>query len=333
MFGRQHLHGCLASTSMIGAVRHEFASIPVAKDSDLIAELHSLLEELGVGNEAVPIAGAIPTSECYFATRPINSGGGNASARTLLRESLRSSSARLDQLAIDVLNWQADKRRLAGIVAAPQQRIDQIRQAVAATPHSLRRLEPAANALIRAAAENEKREKRDRLVTRVFLGETSLLGVMTKGTRAIHWQSMPLPPGDEATGIVSIARSVEAAYSACGLEEPPSEISVYGRKQLELLIDRQWLKNNLSDGFRWIEAPSMHSEDIAQACADGYLISDDDEFDFVREYREPLRIHNVVPYKEIAFYVAIACGLALLLMDRWQQTSAQHLALTSSAPK
>lgn len=316
---------------MFGSVRYEYASVTVRDDA--VAEAyHALLDALDVHDEPTPIVAAIPTGECYFATRPINSGGGNASPRTLLRESLRSTTAKLDQLAIDVLNWQADRRPLVSIVAAPLDRIELIRETVDGSKHSLQRLEPAANALISAAVEIERKEKRDRLVTRVFLGDTSLLAVMTKGTQAIHWQSMPLPQGDEGTGIVSIVRSVEAAYSACGLENPPDSVSIYGRRELRLLLDRQWLKQNLPDDFRWLDSPSMKPDQIARACADRFLVGEGDEFDFVREYREPLKLHRVVPYKEIAMYLLAACCLAFVLFDRMKAAESAHTALVSGAP-
>ena len=331
LFGRQHLHGCRVTTTVLGSVRHEYATVALNGD-DVDRALAELLERLDVPADATPIAAAIPTGECYFATRPINSGGGNATPRTLLRESLRSSTAKLDQLAIDVLNWQADRRPLASIVAAPLERIERIREAVAQSHHSLQRLEPAANALIRAAVERERKDRRSQLVTRVFLGESSLLAVMTKGTRAIHWQSTPLPPGDEGTGIVSIVRSVEAAYKACGLESPPVSVCIYGRLELQSLIDQQWLGDNLPVDYRWQDTPSMRPEKIAKACADGFLATDEDEFDFVREHREPLRLHRVVPYKEIAIYLVAACCLAFAMFERMKESESEHMSLLSNAP-
>ena len=335
LFGRQHLHACRATTTLFGSVRYDYACVEVLGDDGDEEALQNafsrLLEEFDVG-EPMPIAGAVPTSECYFATRPINSGGGTASPRTLLRESLRSSSAKLDQLSIDVLNWQPDRRPLVSIVAAPLRRVETIRNVIGSSPHSLQRLEPSANALISSAVENERGERRERLVTRVFLGDGSLLAVMTKGTRAIHWQSMPLPQGDEGTGIVSIVRSVEAAYSACGLDSPPSSVSIYGRKELETLVDRQWLAQNLPDDFRWLEAPSMQPQHIARACADCYLSSEEDEFDFVREFREPMQLRRVVPYKDIALYAIAVLVLFAVLFDRLKRIESQYAAVMSTAP-
>ena len=327
--GRKHLHGCRSSTTVFGTVRHEFASATIEND-DLATALQTLLVQFDLG-EPTPIAAVIPTSECYFATRPINAGGGNASPRTLLRESLRSSAAKLDQLAIDVLNWQADRRSLVGIVAAPLERVESVREAMAATEHPLHRLEPVANVLVHSAADPEKGE-RDRLVTRVFLGEENLLAVMTKGKRAIHWQSAVLPQGDEGTGIVSLVRSVEAAYSACGLEKSPEAVVIHGRPALQSLIDRQWLEQNLPDDYRWVAGPSMSPQDIAQACADYCWIQDAGEFNFVREAKPPVKLRQVVPYKEIALYLLAACCLAFVLYERSAKVQSDYLALQSNAP-
>ena len=328
--GRQHLYGCRSSTTVFGAVRYEHASVTI-EGHDLGAAYRDLLSQFELA-ESTPIAAVIPTSECYFATRPINAGGGNATPRTLLRESLRSSAAKLDQLAIDVLNWKADRRSLVGIVAAPLERVETIREAMAEANHPLKRLEPVANALVHAAVAREKSERRERLVTRVFLGEENLLAVMTKGNRAIHWQSAVLPLGDEGTGIVSLVRSVEAAFSACGLEKSPETVVIHGRPTLRSLIDRQWLAENLPEDYRWVEGPSLTPEEITQACADYCSSRDDDEFNFVRESQPPVLLRQVVPYKEIAMYLVAACCLAFVLWERSADVQSEHVALQSNAP-
>ncbi|MEO1525340.1 MAG: hypothetical protein AAFX06_07880 [Planctomycetota bacterium] len=328
--GRKHLHGCRSSTTVFGAVRHEHASVAI-ENNDLPAAVQALLTQFDL-SEPTPVAAVIPTSECYFATRPINAGGGNASPRTLLRESLRSSAAKLDQLAIDVLNWRADRRSLVGIIAAPLERVEAVRQAVTETEHPLQRLEPVANALVYAAADREKSERRDRLVTRVFLSKENVLAVMCKGNRAIHWQSAVLPQGDEGTGIVSLVRSVEAAYSACGLERSPDTVAIYGRSSLQSLIDRQWLQENLPDDYRWLDGPSLSPEDIAEACADYCSLRDDSEFNFVRQEKPPVALRRIVPYKEIAIYLLAACCLAFVLFERSTNVQSEYLTLQSTAP-
>ena len=90
LFGTNRLHGCRALKTMFGGLRYRRAEVDVI-DNDLDAALPELLKQLGVGNQTLPIAGAIPTDECYFVTRPIASSAASASPRALLRESLRSA--------------------------------------------------------------------------------------------------------------------------------------------------------------------------------------------------------------------------------------------------
>ncbi len=332
LFGAQRLDGCRAIKTMFGSVRYRRASVDLL-DGDLDSALTSLLEQLGVGPLSLPIAAAIPTEECYFATRPIAAGAAKASPRVLLRESLRSSAARLDQMAIDVIHWQPDRRMVAGICAAPIPRIEAIRTAIANSKHSLQRLEPAAACLIGVSPECEGRERRNSLTTRVLLGNTNLLAVMSRGGKPIHWQRLPLPPGDEAMGIVSAIRSLETAANACGLDRTPDTVVIHGRPELQSLTDQNWLTESLEGSFRWVETPTLNGADVAQALADRLLASEDDGFDLVRQHRDPLQLRRVVPYKEIVAYLIAASVLAGVLWMRFDSIQAQQAALVSSAPR
>ena len=330
LFGRDKLNGCRAIRTVFGSVRHQQTNVEIV-NGDVDAALKTLLEQLGAGATKLPIAAAIPTDECYFATRPIAANAANASPRVLLRESLRSNAARLDQMAIDVINWQPDRRQVAGIVAAPIERIELIREVVAATGHSLQRLEPAAACLISVAPECEGRD-RNNLTTRVFLGDHDLLAVMSRGTRAIYWQSSPLPAGDESTGIVSAIRSLETAGGACGLDRKPDNVVIHGRRELMSLIDQQWLKDNVQDDLRWVDTPTVSGDDIAKALADKFLAEDDEGFDFVRQHRDPLQLRRVVPYKEIFAYIAAACFLAGAMWVRLGDLRHQQTSVIANAP-
>lgn len=331
MFGADRLFGCRAVPTLFGSVRHHHATIDIV-DGDITTALAELLRELSAERLALPIAAAIPTEECYFATRPIAANGAKASPRTLLRESLRSSSARLDQMAIDVMYWQPDRRTVAGICAAPTDRVESIREAVSESRHSLRRLEPIASTLVAVAPERDGRDRRSSLITRVFLGRTRLLAVMCRGIRPIHWQSLPLPPGDEAMGIVSAIRSLETAANACGLDRTPDTVVIHGRPELQTLTDRQWLNDSLHSNMRWVDSPMLDGESVARTLADRLLVPEDDGFDLVREHRDPLQLRRMIPYREIVGYVLVACVLAVLLFMRVGTAKTDYVALVSSAP-
>ena len=331
LFKNDRLDACRARQTIFGGVRYEYASVPIQGD-DLAAAMKDVVSQLGGSKVALPIAAAIATDECYFATRPIASGGATASPRVLLRESLRSTSARLDQMSIDVIHWQPDRRTVAGICAAPTERVDAIRAAVADSNHSLQRVEPAASCLIGVSPSHEGRERRNQLTTRVLLGKTSLLAVMSRGAKPIHWQRQPLPAGDEATGIVSAIRSLETAAAACGLDRTPDNVVVHGRSELRALLDNQWLEGNLQGSFRWVDHPTLAAEDVTKALADRLLEGNDEGFDLVREHRDPLQLRRVVPYREIIGYVTAAILLAGVLWTRMDGIESQRMALVASAP-
>jgi hypothetical protein len=61
-------------------------------------------------------------------------------------------------------------------------------------------------------------------------------------------------------------------------------------------------------------------------------MSEDDGFDLVREYRDPLQLSRVVPYKEIAAYILVACVLACVLWMRMGTVRTQYTALVSNSP-
>ncbi|QDT13327.1 hypothetical protein [Planctomycetes bacterium K23_9] len=331
MFARDYLYGCRASRSVFGIVHYQYAKAACA-NNNTDAALADLLNQLNASTSRLPIVAAIPTDECYFATRPTASGAANASPRALLRESLRSSNSQLDKMAIDVINWQPDKRTVAGIVAAPNDRIEAIRESVAATGHSLQRLEPAAACLIGAAPESEGRERRSSLTTRVILGQNRLLAATSRGTLPIYWQSLPLPTGDEATGIVSAIRSLDAASQACGIDRTPDHVVLHGRRELHALMDQQWLEENTGADLRWVESPNFAGQDVAKALADKFLSDDDEGFDFVRQHRDPLQLRRVVPYKEIVAYVMAAAVLFGVLWLRSGKLDHQRTAILASAP-
>ncbi|WP_143544134.1 hypothetical protein [Rhodopirellula sp. MGV] len=315
LFGRQHLYGCRLKDGVWGKAKTAAANVSLHQ-KDLSAAFSELLVGLEIESpSAVQVFAAIPTSECYFATRPVNSGGGNASPRTLLRESLRSTTAKLDQLSIDVLNWQADRRPLVSIVAVSNDRVGEISAAMQRCGVQLRCLRPAASVLI-CAADSARNDRSDRIATRIFLGENSVLGVMTKGVRPIHWQSIPLPPGDEARGIVSIVRSIEAGHRACGVEQPPETVLIYGRKELQSLNDQQWLAQNLPNGYSWFDTPSMQAPNIARSCIEGRRDNDPSEFNFIRQTEPATRLIKLIPYQEVFVYLAAVCLVAFVLVKR-----------------
>ncbi|MEM9586867.1 MAG: hypothetical protein AAGA03_06265 [Planctomycetota bacterium] len=337
LFRPERVLACRAQRTLLGRVRYTQAQQALNGQSGTEATA-ALFKQLGLERRVVvPVAAALPTDECYFATRPIASGATNASPRVLLRESLRSASPRLDPMEIDVLNWQPDGRKVAGIVAAPTQRVVTVREGVEATGHLLRRLVPAACVVIQSASQDTSKERRGSLsrgglTARVFLSDASLLAVMSRGGLAIQWQRFPLPAGDEATGIVAAIRSLEAAAPACGLDRLPDTFVIHGRTELRALIDQKWLSENLEGDIQWQPGPTLDDESVAENLATQMLGDQDTGFDLVRQYRAPQRLRRVVPHREILAYLAAAAVLLAVLWGRYSEVQRQRLALLTSAP-
>ena len=74
LFGVRELDGCRAVKTLFGSVRYQHASVPVVDGDMTDCAGPSCCSELGAAKLSLPIAAAIPTEECYFATRPIASG-------------------------------------------------------------------------------------------------------------------------------------------------------------------------------------------------------------------------------------------------------------------
>ena len=331
IYAEQHrLYGCRTSRTIFGSLRHRHAEVDI-QDDDLEAAFRAMIELLD-GDSTVPVAVSIPTEECYFATRPVTAGGAKASPRVLLRESLRSSaSTPLDQFSIDVINWQPDRRTVAGIVAVSSDRVDQIREAMESNMCSLHRLTLAPVSLLIRSFDKEN--GRTGLVTRVFLGNRRMLAVMCRGANPVHWQEFALPSGDEATGIVSSIRSLETAASACGLERVPDTVVIHGRAELESLIDHEWLEENLQNDMTWVDSPTLQPTDIAEAAANQLFCDDNDAFDLVRQHRAPIQLRRVVPYKEAALYCLVAACVAAFLWMKLAELKYKHTSLVVNAPQ
>ena len=329
IYAEQHkLYGCRTARTIFGSLRHRHAEVQIV-DGDLEAGLRSMIELLD-GDATIPVAVSIPTDECYFATRPVTAGGAKASPRVLLRESLRSSTTSLDQFSIDVINWQPDRRPVAGIVAVSSDRVDSIREAMENSTCSLYRLAPAATSLLIQSADDDSVNG---LVTRVFLGNCHMLAVMCRGANPIHWQEFELPSGDEATGIVSSIRALETAAAACGLERVPDTVVIHGRLELETLIDHEWLTENLQNDMTWVPSPTLQPAEIAQAAANQLFCEDNDAFDLVRQHRAPIQLRRVVPYKEIAMYCLLVVCLGGFLWMKLAELKNKRTSLVVNAPR
>ncbi|MCD0461071.1 hypothetical protein [Roseiconus lacunae] len=283
-FDRQQLFGCLVKRSIAGKLQHRSESVQIT-DEDYAGATRQLLAKLSI-DESIPteIIGAIPTDDCIVVSMSTDASEGPEAAEQQLRQSLRQSTTGLDQLAFDELTWHSSHQSVISLTATAQDRIGLIREAVSGLGHRWRSLQPAPSSL---TADVGRSAKRERTATRLFVGETSLLGVMTQGANLVHWQSQPLPRGEEERGIALIAKAIESEARAKGFEPSTEGIRIHGRHELQSLIDSTWLQKNLSRGYEWLDGPAMNPGLIAQMCADQFYSRRQNQFNFVRSKPGP----------------------------------------------
>lgn len=339
LFGEKRLHGCRVSVSTLGRVRHEFASIDLDQ-GDLCHGVDRLLDELNVGSKPVSIVGALPINEGSIVTLP--------DAPDQLDQ---PNAARLHadtELSTDTVQWKTGFRNtgfktqrngadgdvgksdgsLTSVIAAPNQRVDEILKAISQTPHRLERLAPAECCLIAHASQNDSQRHNDNFTTRVFVGEKQILTIVCRKHCPVHWESTPLPAGDEGTAIVDAVRLAETACQASGLNVQTSSVVIHGRPELALLIDRQWLDQQLPADYRWTDTPSTAESDVVRSLVESHVVVSDNDFNLIRQYREPVALRRLIPWNEVIAYTAAACVLAAVLGMRIHGVQAEQAAVS-----
>lgn len=325
------LYGCQASRTLVGRIRHQQVSQPIG-EAGLDQAVVELLAKFSATSADTLVAAGLPTGETYFATRPIAASAGSVSPRVLLRESLRSATVRLDRLEIDVLHWQPERRPVASIIAAPSSRIDSIRHAIESAGYCLQQIEPVATALCTAAARVDSKDRGNQTITRVILSRERILAVICKGPTPVHWHEMDLPAGDEASGIVSVIRAAVTGASTCGLTEAPDRVVLHGRNELQPLIDMQWLTSQLQCELRWLAEPAADAPGMVRALADNLLAGEPGQFDLARIHRAATPLRQLIPWREVVGYAAMAATLFFALQIRHNDQASQQTALLASAP-
>jgi hypothetical protein len=300
------VHVVRAAATLRGSRVVERLSVPVETDEP--AALQQALAQLGSRAARRPIVLGVPTERCYFTTRPVSVMGG-ASPNVLLRESLRSPSAPIDQLIADTVTSRPDRRDVVGIAACDRNWLASLCQPLVERDLWVAGAEPAPCALLRLAEREDRKHRKAGLVVRVFLNDSQMLAVLASGVQPIVWRTAPLTRGDEAAAILALVRSVNSVSNPCGIEREPGAVVVHGRQDLERLVDVQWVRQHLRTQFGWLANPSLDAADVARGLTLRGLEDGDDGFDLAREYRRQPTLWQLFPGR-----LAVACAALLLVM-------------------
>ncbi len=295
---------------------------------DLAAVVSRLLEPLFGRHslQRVPLAIGLPGGRTYFSTRPIQKTGSDVSHHVMLREALRSSNVSVDEMAVDVIKTQPDKRLVASIVSCDRKYLAGLLDPLQKRGLRPHRAEPAPCALLRAAADRHRAPRSAKVVLRLILGQTQALAVLAANDQPLVWRSFSLVRGDEASALLSVARSLQTMSRLCGVDSPLGVVMVHGRSDLERLLDVGWIQQQLDVSLEWFDGPSLDESQVAFGLALGCLRDNQQAFDLARSLKTLPSYWEVFPLREALFQAALLVAMAALLAARYASLNGSYLA-------
>jgi hypothetical protein len=323
--GGVHLSQVVATP--LGPVEVARESHPAAPD-ERVAVLGRLLTPLlgRRGLRRVPVAIGLPAGRTYFSTRPIQNASGDVSPYVLLREALRSSNVSVDEMVVDVIKTQPDKRPVASIVSCDRTYLAGLLDSVRQCGVRPLRAEPAPCALLRAAVSRHRAGRNAKVVLRLILGETHALAVLAANNLPLVWRSFSLALGDEASALLSVSRSLQTMRRLCGVESPLDAVIVHGRPDLARLLDVGWVEQEIGVAVSWFDGPALQESQVALGLALGCLHNADNAFDLARSAKPRASFREVFPVREAVLQAALLACMAVLLIVHWANVNDSYLA-------
>lgn len=264
----------------------------------------------------LPVVLGLPTVRVFFSTRPIRTTKTDASPQVLLHEVLQSPAISIDDMVVDLIRAQPEKRPVASIVSCRKKYLGGLLAALEECKIRAARAEPAACALLRAAAQRHRPPRRARNVLRIFTGDNQGLAVVSAGNLPCIWRSFVLPPGGGAAALRSVTRSMQALLRFCGIDAGVDAVVVHGRGALRAVVESREFQDAIGFRVTWCEGPELGDAAIAFGLALGGLSAAADGFDLARTLRPPPQVRDFFPWRELAVQLALLAGMGLLLYFR-----------------
>jgi hypothetical protein len=264
----------------------------------------------------MPVAIGLPANRTYFATRPIQNPNSDVSPHVLLREALRSPNVPIHEMAVDVIKARPDKRPVASIVSCNRNYLNGLLRALEECGVRPVRVESSPCALLRLAAHRHPARRNSQVVLRLFLGDTQALAALVVDNLPIVWRWLPLRRGDEASTILSAARSLLAVSRDCGIESPLDAVMLHGRSDLPRLLDMDWMGEQMKAPIQWFAGPPLEDSQVALGLALGCVTQGDCAFDLSHSLKPRVSLWELFPWRQAALQAALLLCLALFLADR-----------------
>ena len=264
----------------------------------------------------VPVAVGLPAGRVYFSTRPIQTASGDPSPHVLLREALRSPNVSVNEMVVDVIKSQPDKRQVASIVSCDRDYLKNLLDSLKGCEVGRPRVEPMPCALLRAATKRHRAGRSAKVVIRFFLSDAQALAVLVVNDLPVVWRTFSLPRGDEASAILSACRGLATVSKDCGIESPLDTVMIHGRPDLARLVEVDWVQEQTGVALRWFPRPRLDSAEAAFGLALGCFSQHERAFDLARSLKPRVSLGELFPWREAVLQAALLVCMALFLAHR-----------------
>ena len=273
-----------------------------------------------------PIALGFPVHRVFFSTRPIFTTNNKETPQVLLHEVLKSPNVSAEDMVVDLIRAQPERRKVASIIACRKKYLHGLLTELGTHNVRLALAEPAPCALLRLANHLYRAPRRVRTVIRVFLGQTEGLAVAVAANQPIIWRSFPLPTEEAGTALRSVVRNLETLLVPCGVESTPGAVLIHGRSELQKCPQTARFVEEMGSRLRWTSEPALDPAAIAFGLALGALSPVGEGFDLARTLKPTPSLREIFPWKEAFAQLAMVLGLGVFLSLKEQRQEEEYQA-------
>ena len=268
----------------------------------------------------------------FFTTRPIQATERELSPAVLLHEVLQSPNIIIDEMEVDMIKAQPDKRPVASLVACKRKYLSGLLSALADCGVRPHRAEPACCALVRAAARQHRAPRKAKTVIRAFLGRERGLVVLVAGEMPLIWRSFDLPDGGEPGAVVSACMSLKILGKHCGIDTPPDAVLIHGRPDLSGAMGSDEALKGLATRVASHAGPALDGGAIAFGVALGCQ-PQVEGFDLARTLKPRPTLRELVPWGDLALQSAVLVCVSLFIQAHARGVEHSNRAIRAEAAR
>jgi hypothetical protein len=297
--------------------------VEVARDcepytpDDLEVVLHRLVRRVGGRRKRVLAAVGLPASRLFYAVRPLHAANHDVPPEGLLQKALQSPTVCIDELVVELLRTQVNKKPMAALAACRRKYLTGLLPVLEGCGLRVARAEPAPCALVRVALQQHRAPRRGKLVLRVFLSDTHGLAVVVAGEVALAWRTFVLPAGREDAAILCVGRTLKMLSRHYGIDVPVDLALMHGRSDLRERLEDPVFVAQLGIPVECHAGPSLDGPTVAFGLALGCLKTEQQAFDLARTLKQRPSLWELVPWGETALQISLVVCMGLLLTGRY----------------